>query len=172
MRPLALALLVGLAGSAGHAQDKAGVGKDLAAAEKAFRAWGDRLVGGVWSGTSPAGNKVEERWEWILEKSFLKLTWKSGKDAGISLAGIDPATGKLACWEFDDKGRVWRGTVEIEKPGVWVWSSTGQGRSGRPSSWKGRATLVSEDEIREELLESVEDGKKQPTGKAVLRRKK
>ncbi len=174
MRLLAMALLVGLAVAlpVGEAQEKAGGGKGQAAVEKTFRGWGDFLVGGVWSGTNASGEKVEDRWEWVLDKSFLKLSWKSGKDTGISLAGIDPTTGKLACWEFDDKGRVWKGTVVIEKPGVWVWSSTGQSKSGRPSSWKSRATRVSPDEIRGELLESVEDGKKQPTGETIVRRKK
>src|SRR5262249_33719001 len=126
MRLVALTLVVGLVVTlAARPQEKKEGGKKAdSAAEKAFRERGDYLVGGVWITTDSAGNTNQERWEWALDKSFLMLNWKIDKDTGISFAGIDPATGQLACWEFDDKGRVWKGTVTIEKD-VWTWSSKG-----------------------------------------------
>jgi hypothetical protein len=45
--------------------------------------------------------------DWVLNNSFLRMTWHIGTDAGVSIGGIDPATGKLAFLAFDDKGRVW-----------------------------------------------------------------
>jgi hypothetical protein len=144
--------------------------KAPAAAERAFREWGDWMAGGVWVFTDSEGSTSEERWEWILDKAFLMGNWKIGKDMGLSLAGMEPATGKLACWEFDDKGRVWKGTVTADKD-TWTWSSEGQGKNGR-SMWKSRATKVGPDEGRSELLEQVEDGKKLPARTATSKRKK
>src|SRR5262245_13302332 len=74
--------------------------------EKAFKEWGDSLAGSAWTGTDARGDKYDQRFEWVLNKSFLKATWNITGDAGEGLAGIDPATGKVAFWSFDDKGRV------------------------------------------------------------------
>lgn len=144
--------------------------RDRTAAEKAFKEWGDFLVGGVWVTTGTDGNAGQERFEWVLGESFLMLEWKYGKAGTLSFAGIDPKTGKLACWEFDDEGRVWKGTVTIDKD-EWTWSSEGDGVNGR-SAWKSRSKRVGPDEGRSEILEDVIDGKKQPTKTITGKRKR
>jgi hypothetical protein len=144
--------------------------QEMTAAERAFRELGDWEAGGVWESTGSDGSTSEERWEWVLNKSFLTNNWKIGKDTGLSIAGTDPATGKLACWEFDDQGRVWKGTITADKDAL-SWSSEGQGKKGR-STWKSRTTKVGPDEWRSELLEQIEDGKKLPGKTTVGKRKR
>src|SRR5262249_24409936 len=73
MRLLAVILVAGFAAglyAAGGAKEE----KEVKPAE-AFKEWGDYFVGGVWTTTNAKGNKEMIRWEWILDKSFIRLTW-------------------------------------------------------------------------------------------------
>src|SRR5262245_1244799 len=104
MKLLAMILIVGLAaGLCAGADETAGM-KDLKSAQ-AFKEWGDYFVGGVWTTTNSRGKKEETRFEWILDKSFVRLTWKIGEDSREEIHGIDPATGQWTLWGFDSKGR-------------------------------------------------------------------
>jgi hypothetical protein len=102
--------------------------------EKAFKEWGDALAGTTWMGSDARGDEYVQRFEWVLNRSFLKTTWNITGDAGEGLAGIDPATGKMAAWTFDDKGRFWTLTITLGKPGVWVEEGTGKSKTGQPNS--------------------------------------
>jgi hypothetical protein len=62
-----------------------------AAAAKALRDWFDYFVGGVWTTTDAKGAKREDRWEWVLDKSFTLLTSKiDGKVEFLILGGPEP----------------------------------------------------------------------------------
>jgi hypothetical protein len=145
--------------------------KDMTAGEKAFREWGDYSVGGTWMGTDAQGDKFESRWEWILNKSFLQVTWKITGDSGLSVIGIDPETGKLTGWSFDDKGRVWKIIVNVNKAGEWTETGTGKGKKGS-SSWKATTTKLGADRTRIEIKENILDGKKLSPDVVNLTRKK
>jgi hypothetical protein len=144
---------------------------DPQAIAQAFSGWGNFLVGGVWTSTHAQGDKLEERWEWVLDRSFLQVRWKLSGDSGISLVGIDPSTGKLTWWGFDHKGRVWKGTTNLDKPGEWVDEGTGHGTSG-PNSWKTTLTRLGADRARLEIRENVVDGKAFAPEVIILSRKK
>ena len=144
---------------------------DAETAAQAFPDWGNFLVGGVWTGTDARGDTHEQRWEWVLNKSFLQVTWKVTGDAGVSLVGIDPATGTLTWWGFDDKGRVWRGTTIVDKGGAWVDEGTGQGKGGH-NSWKAKLTKLGEDKARLEIQENIVDGESFSPEVVILTRKK
>ena len=45
-----------------------------------FKEWRDCFVGGVWT-TTNAQKKEEIRCEWILDKSFIRLTWKTAAES-------------------------------------------------------------------------------------------
>jgi len=57
------------------------------------------------------GKREEIRYEWILDKSFIRLTWKTGAESREEFHGIDPATGQWTIWGFDSKGRVIRASA-------------------------------------------------------------
>ncbi|MET0224307.1 MAG: hypothetical protein ABW346_08020, partial [Terrimicrobium sp.] len=89
MRLLAVTLVAGLvAGLCAGSDDTAG-NKDLKPTQ-AFKEWGDYFVGGVWTTTNARGKKEDIRWEWILDKSFIRLTWKIGEESREEIHGIDP----------------------------------------------------------------------------------
>jgi hypothetical protein len=67
---------------------------DPAPAEKALAAYGEWIIGGTWTSADAAGKKYEYRYEWILEKKFIRLTGKEGELTFEETIGVDPTTGK------------------------------------------------------------------------------
>jgi hypothetical protein len=137
---------------------------------QAFSDWGSFLVGGTWSGADARGDKHEQRWKWVLDKSFLQVAWKITGDSGITLFGIDPATGELAWWGFDNGGRVWKGTTTLDED-AWVDEGAAEGKTGS-GSWKSSLTKGGPDEMRLDVRENIVDGKAFPPEVVVLTRKK
>jgi hypothetical protein len=141
-----------------------------APAEKAFKEYGDFVVGGVWTSTDAQGNKLENRWEWILDKTFLQLTQKSAEESFQEIHGIDPATGRWVYRGFTSKGRVWKGVAESAKAGEWTFQDSGQGKAG-PDSWKGKEVKLGADQTRLEIQENIVGGKKLPPEVQIWTRK-
>src|SRR5262245_43303922 len=111
MKLMAATLVAGLVvGVSVGGQDPSG-GKSLKPAQ-AFQEWGDYFVGGVWTTTNAGGEVEETRMEWILDKSFIRLTWKIGDESREEIHGIDPASGRWIIAGFDSDGRVYRGAGE------------------------------------------------------------
>ena len=138
---------------------------------EAFSEWGNFLVGNVWTGGHAQGHEHEERWEWVLDKNFLRVTWKVSGDSGLTIVGIDPATGKLTWWGFDDKGQVWKGTTNLDEPSQWIDEGTGHDKSGT-NSWKTTLTRLGADRLRLEIRENIVNGKAFPPEVIILTRKK
>jgi hypothetical protein len=136
-----------------------------------FKEWGDYFVGGVWTTTNARGKKEEIRCEWILDKSFIRLTWKTGAESREEFHGIDPATGQWTIWGFDSKGRVYKGVGESAKAGEWSYRTSGQSKDG-PMSIKHKDVKVGPDEDRYEIEEFILDGKEQPPEVQVWKRAK
>jgi hypothetical protein len=169
MRLLAAALAAGLAAglyAAGDKEEK----KEVKPTE-AFKEWADYFVGGVWTTTNAKGKAEEIRYEWILDKSFVRLAWKTEGESGEEIHGIDPATGRWTYWGFDSKGRVYKGAVTSAKAGEWSYVNSGQGKDG-PNSLKGKDVRLGPDEERFEIHERILDGKKQPPEDQIWKRKK
>lgn len=166
MRLMALIVVFGSAMALCHADENA-----KQAPPAAFTAWGEYLAGGVWTGTDANGDPFEERWEWILDRSFLQVTWKATGDSGMSVTGLDPATGQLAWWGFDNDGRVWKGAATLEGPDVWSDDLTAEGKAGS-GAWKTRLIRVGDDTMRLEIEKNVVDGKTYPAEVITLSRKK
>lgn len=140
-------------------------------AAKAFQEWGDYMVG-VWTSTDAQGNKLEDRHEWVLSKSFLQTTSKVGNETSLAIGGIDPATGEWTMWGFDDQGRVTKGFNTVDKEGHLLGTFVGHGPKG-PSSLRGRVIKLGPDKARWESLEgNVVDGKPIPAEIQIYSRKK
>jgi hypothetical protein len=170
MKLLAATLIAGLAvGLCAGIDENAGT-KDLKSAQ-AFKEWGDYFVGGVWTTTNARGKKEETRFEWILDKSFIRLTWNLGEESREEIHGIDPATGRWTLWGFDSKGRVYKGAGESTKPGEWNYRTSGQSKDG-PLSIKHKDVKLGPDEERYEIEEFILDGKKQAPEVQVWNRTK
>lgn len=165
MRKLIATLIVFLVTSS-YAQT--GDAKTIA---QAFSEWGNFLVGSVWTGTHAQGHEHEERWEWVLDRNFLQVTWKVSGDSGMTVVGIDPSTGKLTWWGFDDKGRVWKGTTNLDERGKWVDEGTAHDRLGS-NSWKTTLTKLGADRVRLEIRENIVNGKAFSPEVIILTRKK
>jgi hypothetical protein len=138
---------------------------------EAFKEWGDYFVGGVWTTTNARGKTEAMRCEWILDKSFIRLTWKIGDESREEIHGIDPATGKWTIAGFDSKGRVYQGVGGSEKSGAWNYRSSGQGQDG-PMSWKSQDVRVGPDEERYEIEEQIIGGKKLAPEVQIWKRKR
>jgi hypothetical protein len=117
------------------------------------------------------GKKEEIRCEWVLDKSFIRLTWKTGAESREEFHGIDPATGQWTIWGFDSKGRVYKGVGESAKAGEWSYRASGQSKDG-PMSIKHKDVKLAPDEDRYEIQEFILDGKKQPPEVQVWKRTK
>ena len=169
MRFMVAALVAGLAASTYAGDDKAGEKNPKAA--QAFKEWGDYFLGGVWTTTNAQGKKEEIRWERILDKAFIRLTWKVGAESREEIHGLDPVTGQWTFWGFDSSGRTYTGVGESVKAGEWSYRSAGQGKNG-PNSSKTKDVKVGADEERFEIQEYTLDGKKQPAEVQVWKRTK
>lgn len=146
--------------------------KDNAAAVKALRDWGDILVGGVWTTTDRQGKKYEERWQWVLNKSFLQLTRKVDGDLSeIVLGGPEPGTGRWLYWVFISQGGMGQGAFDIGKDGAFLYQSRGHVKDG-PFRFKGRSIRVDGDTLRDEIEENEVGGKKLPPETLTWTRKK
>src|SRR5262249_46009396 len=117
------------------------------------------------------GQKEEARFEWILEKSFIRLTWKIGDKSREEIHGIDPATGQWTISGFDSEGRVYKAVGESVKSGEGNYRVSGQGKDG-PMSIKHKDVKLGPDEERYEIQEFILDGKKQPAEVQVWKRTK
>lgn len=137
----------------------------------AFQDFGNFLVGGVCTTIDAQGRNWEDRWEWILNKSFLQCTSKVGGETRIHTNGLDPETGRWMSWGFDNVGRTYKTVLTSDKPGEWVLHSTGQGKDGA-RSFKFKGTKDGPDKVRVEFLEVIVDGKKQPPEVQTWTRKK
>src|SRR5262249_36355430 len=111
--------------------------------------------------TNAKGQKEASYFEWILDKSFVRVIWKAGDDATLEIFGIDPENGRWSYWGFDNQGRVYKGLIERAEEGEWTLQSTGHGKGG-PRSLKGKDARLGADKERFEIIEFIQDGKKQP----------
>lgn len=148
---------------------------DADRAQKLFKDFGDFRVGGIWTSKDAKGKPMESRWEWILDKSFIRQHFM-GNDGDVefraeAIYGLDPGTGQLIYWGFDNKGGIVKGVVGCDKADEWTHSESGQGKNG-PSSYKAREVKLGADLTRWEEIENIYDGNKVPLHSSTWTRKK
>src|SRR4029450_5036204 len=96
-----------------------------------FKEWGDYFVGGVWTTTNARRKKEEIRCEWILDKSFIRLTWKTGAESREEFHGIDPATGQWTIWGLGPKAGSIRASARARRRASGVTGLRARARTGR-----------------------------------------
>ena len=141
-------------------------------AEKAFKAYAELMVGGVWKLDTDDGNQIVHRYRWILEETFLERTDEGGNRSAKTIIGIDPATNKLTLWHFSSTGAVGKITMSQEKDGVWDWESAGALVGRGTFTGKGRTSKVGNDEVREEWFDTVIGGQKREPRTMTFTRQK
>jgi hypothetical protein len=80
---------------------------------------GNRMVGGSWHLTQPAGSNEVHTYEWYLGRAFLKFQGKDGELAdSFGLIGRDPSNDKSTYWFFRADGSVEKfGVTVAQEPG-------------------------------------------------------
>jgi hypothetical protein len=137
--------------------------------EKVLKEWADLAVGGVWTTTSPEGDKLEHTYTWTLNDRFLQIDRKGGENEGISLVGVDPATGKVTFWGFNENGRTGKSVLTKKEKGCWALEGESHGPDGKTVGVY-RATKVDDNTIKAEVIKQVKDGEAQEPRERVWNR--
>ncbi len=130
-------------------------------AEKAFKAYTDFAVGGVWT-TTDGGERVTAAYRKVANGKFVELTQKGGPLPFVCMIGVDLETKKCTWWFFNEDGGRGTDVLSQEAKGVFLLEGTGKGPKG-DVRYKGRITQVDVNTVTEEVIEFVLGGKKQPT---------
>ncbi len=141
--------------------------------EKAFKAYTDLAVGGVWT-TTIDGAQISNSYQRAVNNQFVRLTTKGSVDAFVSfeaMIGIDPETKKCSWWVFNEHGGVGKVVMTQEAVGVWMLEGKAIGPKGKVQI-RTRLKRVDADTIEEQQIEVVVDGEKQPTRTNTWTRKR
>jgi hypothetical protein len=130
--------------------------------EKAFKAYADLAVGGVWTSTAD-GQTFEDSYERILDGRFVRLRSKGTGDfpEQISIFGVDPVTEKFTWRGFGADGSVVISTSTLLDDVTWGGNYHRHGPKGSARS-KFRLTKVDSDTIKLEVFEQFVKGADKP----------
>ncbi|MBC8875738.1 MAG: hypothetical protein H8E44_40445 [Planctomycetes bacterium] len=125
--------------------------------EKVFKEWADLGAGGVWTTTSPEGDKMEHTYTWTLDDRFLQIDRRGGENQGISLVGVDPATGKVTFWGFNENGRRGQYVLTKKKEDVWAFEGQSDGPDGKTVG-AYQVAKVDDNTIKTEVIKETKSG--------------
>jgi hypothetical protein len=143
--------------------------KRQADGEKAFKAYAENAVGGVWT-TTVDGKRLEHAYHWDASNRFLQLVAK-GDISFVVTIGVDPETKQCTWWIFNGNGGVAKDVLTQEGEGVFLLEGSGVGPKGE-NYYRGKLTKVDSDTIEEEVSAFVFDGEKQKVGSFLWKRKR
>lgn len=129
--------------------------------EKAFKAYTELVVGGVWTNTTD-GKKQEHTYEPILGGRFVQQSQTVDREpvTVLQILGVDPDTGRFTWWTFSGDGNVGSLVASQSSPGVWMLEGQGNGPNGK-ATFKASLTKVDANTITLQTLEVTLSGKKQ-----------
>ena len=128
---------------------------------EAFHNWADFFHGGVWR-AKVNGQEHEHRYERIYNG---RLQIGETVDAGVRariVIGIAPASGNCRLWQFGSDGCVTIFDLKQVDRDTWLLTGTGHGPKGK-TRYRSKVTRTGPNSTREEMLEYVLNGTKQPT---------
>lgn len=121
-------------------------------------------LAGAWTSKTENGSATAV-YEWTENKAFLRCTFTFEQDGkkhtGFQILGIDPATGAIKSWSFEDDGGI----------GEAVWTRTEKGWSAKSTAFTGdgekvtaTVQLIPEDEntFAWQSVDRTVDGEKVP----------
>ena len=129
--------------------------------EAVFHNWSKFFQGGVWRTTINEQEHVH-RYEMVSDGRF---QFGETLDAGVRariVIGVDPATGNCRIWQFGSDGCVTAFDLKQIDRDSWMLKGIGQGPKGN-TSYRSKVTCTGPNSTREEMLEYVLNGVKQPT---------
>ncbi len=135
--------------------------------QAAFESLADLVVGGVWVRTDD--DEYQHAYRWGIEGKFICRTAKGGPLPDVATIGVDPESKQLTWWFFNQDGSLGKNLCKLEKEGVWYFETPTEGAIGN-NSYKGLATRVDENTIKEEVLEWIVNGEKQKSGTLIWKR--
>ena len=139
-------------------------------AEATFQNWAEFLQGGVWR-TTVNGQKHEHRYETIYDG---RLQIGETLDAGLRariVVGVDSKIGTCCLWQFGSDGCVTTFKLNEIDHNTWVLTGSGNGPKGE-TRYRSRVTRTGPNSTKEEMLEYVLNGAKQPATDRTWRRTK
>ena len=139
-------------------------------AEKAFKAYTDFAVGGVWT-TTDGDRQLTVKYRKVANGKFVELTQKGGLVPFVCMIGVDPETKKCTWWFFHEDGSTGKDVMTQESDAVFVVDGKSTGEKGE-IRYKGRITQVDEETVTEEVVEFVCYGEKQPVQTLTWKRKR
>ena len=87
------------------------------------------------------------------------------------MIGVDLETKECTWWFYNEDGSTGKNTFTQESDGVWLLQGSGKGTKGE-TRYRGKLTRVEENTIREEVIEFIANGEKQPNRNVRLERKR
>ena len=140
------------------------------ASQAAFKSWSNFFHGGVWRTTIDEQHH-EHRYEKIYDG---QLQVGETVDAGLRskiVVGLDPANEECRLWQFGSDGGVTVFSIKEMDPNTWVLTGKGNGPQGE-TRYRSKVTRIGPNSTKEEMLEYVLNGTKQPTTVRTWRRTK
>ena len=144
------------------------IAADEKSGEKAFQSLAKLLVGGTW--TRGADSGFRHKYTWAIDGQFVHRVAEGGPLSDVGIIGVDPETNLCTWWTFNEDGSVGKLKCTLESQGVWILEEHGKGSKGE-HHYKGRASRVDGDTIKEEVLEWVINGNPQEKGTFEWKRK-
>jgi hypothetical protein len=141
--------------------------KDDAKVKASFDSLAKLLIGGTWNRDDDPSFKHTYRWG--IEGKFIHRVGIGGPLSDVGMIGIDPETSEINFWLFNEDGTVGTLLCKQESEGVWTFSSDVKGPDG-DHRFRGRATRVDNDTLKEEILENIVNGKPEKKGEFTWRR--
>ena len=137
---------------------------------KVLKAWGDFFSGGTWT-TNSLGTQHQHKYRTVLNGNLIEGALLDGKVSSKLIVGVDPQTKKCKMWHFLSDDTVIQYRVTQQAKGKWLLEGKGNGPKGS-SSYRSRVTRLDKNSTKEEMLEHVHNGEKQPLGTRVWKRKR
>ena len=161
-------LLASLTVLTGIAFTSVSAAEDADAKVKAsFDSFAKLVIGGTW--TREDDPTYKHTYKWAIQGKFLHRVARGGPLADVGMIGIDPDKGQMTFWLFNQDGTVGELQCKQESDGVWGFSYNGEGPDGQ-HRYRGRASRVDENTIKEVVIENIVNGKSEKTGEFTWNR--
>ena len=108
----------------------------------AAKAFGDFMVGGVWTTVDGDGNTKKHAYGWMYGRQFFNMTPIIDPEPGSSFHGFDPISGFYRIWGFNMNGFMGATGMQVSK-NEWIFVAQFQTEIGLV---QGRATFEATDE--------------------------
>lgn len=140
---------------------------DVDKAKASFDSFAELVIGGTW--TRDDDPSFKHRYRWDIKDKFIHRVGRGGALPDVGMIGIDPEAEQMTFWLFNQDGSVSKMSCIEESDGVWSFAHDGKGPDG-PHRYRGRASRVDANTIKEEVIENTVNGKSEKKGEFTWNR--